>query len=147
MSIPGIGPPVCERGELLVDGGVLMNLPIEPMRSFCEGRVIAVNVSPPVDLRVDPKLEFYPTGWDILWRKVKVPTMMTILSRVGTLGREEPQRESTRRVDLYLNPDLSSIELLEFKAIDRAVDIGYRHALERLTAWKTAGQGQGLPAA
>jgi predicted acylesterase/phospholipase RssA/CRP-like cAMP-binding protein len=147
MSIPGVGPPVCEKGELLVDGGVLMNLPIEPMRSFCEGRVIAVNVSPPVDLRVDPKLEFYPTGWDILWRKVKVPTMMTILSRVGTLGREEPERESMRRVDLYLNPDLSSIELLEFKAIDRAVDIGYRHALERLDAWKALGNGQRLPAA
>jgi len=66
---------------------------------------------------------------------------------VGTLGREEPQRESVGKVDLYLNPDLSSIELLEFEAIDRAVEIGYRDALERLAAWKTAGQGQRLPAA
>ncbi|HEY6148519.1 MAG TPA: cyclic nucleotide-binding and patatin-like phospholipase domain-containing protein [Thermoanaerobaculia bacterium] len=140
MSIPGVGPPVCEQGELLVDGGVLMNLPIEPMRSFCEGRVIAVSVSPPVDLRVDPKFEFYPSVWDILWRKVKAPTMMTLLSRVGTLGREEGERESMRKVDLFLAPDTSSIELLEFQALDRAVEIGYRHTLERLSQWQAAGQ-------
>jgi predicted acylesterase/phospholipase RssA len=140
MSIPGVGPPVCEKGELLVDGGVLMNLPIDPMRSFCEGRVIAVSVSPPVDLSVDPKFEFYPSVWDILWRKVKAPTMMTLLSRVGTLGREEGERESMRRVDLFLAPDASSIELLEFKALDRAVEIGYRHTVERLEQWQAAGQ-------
>ncbi|HYK42641.1 MAG TPA: cyclic nucleotide-binding and patatin-like phospholipase domain-containing protein [Thermoanaerobaculia bacterium] len=140
MSIPGVGPPVCEKGELLVDGGVLMNLPIEPMRSFCEGRVIAVSVSPRVDLRVDPAFEFYPSVWDILWRKVKAPTMMTLLSRVGTLGREEGERESMRKVDLFLAPDTSSIELLEFKALDRAVEIGYRHTLESLERWQTSGQ-------
>ncbi len=78
--------------------------------------------------------------WDIRWRKVKAPTMMTLLSRVGTLGREEGERESMRRVDLFLAPDASSIELLEFKALDRAVEIGYRHAVERLEQWQAAGQ-------
>ena len=45
-----------------------------------------------------------------------------------------------RTVDLFLTPDASSIELLAFKALDRAVEIGYRHTVERLEQWQAAGR-------
>ncbi|MEO8191684.1 MAG: patatin-like phospholipase family protein [Acidobacteriota bacterium] len=148
MALPGIGPPVCERGELLIDGGVLMNLPVAPMKTFCEGRLIAVSVSPEIDLAVDPAYELYPSALDILRsrfgrgrRKLQVPTILSILARTGTLGREAGERDVRRKVDLYLEPDLSAVDLLEFSALDRAEEIGYRYAvekLEKMDGWRTA---------
>jgi len=45
LTIPGVFPPVTSSdGRLLVDGGVLDNLPVETMARDAEGPVIAVDV-------------------------------------------------------------------------------------------------------
>jgi hypothetical protein len=36
--------------------------------------------------------------------------------------------------DLLLTPALESLDLLDWKSMDRAIDIGYRNACERLAA-------------
>ena len=38
MSIPGLVPPLSRPGHLLVDGGVLNNLPVDVMSADDEGR-------------------------------------------------------------------------------------------------------------
>ena len=45
FCLPGIGPPVAAGDRLLVDGGVLDNLPVATMAARGEGPVIAVDVS------------------------------------------------------------------------------------------------------
>jgi NTE family protein len=35
-SIPGLFEPVSFEGRVLVDGGVLNNMPIEPLQSLCD---------------------------------------------------------------------------------------------------------------
>ena len=46
LAIPGVFPPVATTdGRLLVDGGVLDNLPVETMAATGEGPVIAVDVT------------------------------------------------------------------------------------------------------
>src|SRR5204862_4489891 len=44
MNLPGVFPPVRLHGRLMVDGGVLNNLPVEQMATG-EGPVIAIDVS------------------------------------------------------------------------------------------------------
>ena len=44
-ALPGLFPPVVLAGRLLVDGGVLANLPVAPLLERDEGQVVAVNVS------------------------------------------------------------------------------------------------------
>ena len=44
MSMPGIAPPIADNGRLLIDGGVLDNLPVDVMAATDEGPVIAVDV-------------------------------------------------------------------------------------------------------
>ena len=50
-------------------------------------------------------------------------------------SRRDQAREST---DIYLNPNLGGVPLLDWKAFDRIVDIGYRHTQEVLAAMTDA---------
>ena len=61
LAIPGVYPPVTGGGRLLVDGGVMDNLPVGTMAAAAEGPVIAVDVShrggpmaPPRRPRLEP---------------------------------------------------------------------------------------------
>jgi predicted acylesterase/phospholipase RssA len=45
ISIPGVFPPVLREGQVLVDGGILNNLPVNLARKRRGGRIIAVEVS------------------------------------------------------------------------------------------------------
>lgn len=47
VSIPGLLPPVAVGDQLLVDGGVLNNLPVDVMADTGEGPVVAVDVMRP----------------------------------------------------------------------------------------------------
>ena len=71
MSIPGVFPPIIEEGDVIVDGGVVDNFPVERMASRADcGTVIGVNVAPAVDkvkpYRFGPEL----SGWQVLRSRV-----------------------------------------------------------------------------
>ena len=53
VAVPGILPPVSEGGHLLVDGGVMNNLPVDIMAADVRGPIIAVDISGEIDLRAD----------------------------------------------------------------------------------------------
>lgn len=143
MSIPGIGPPTCENGELLIDGSVLHNLPVEIMREVCQGRLIAVDASAERDLTVDRSWLEFPSPLRLLawrpWRRRgrKVPTILEILFRAAMLGSIRAERNVPELVDLYLHPPLRGVALLDFKSLDRVEEAGYRYAVEALRSWPT----------
>ena len=143
-AIPGIAPPVPYQGDLLVDGGVLNNLPADIMRERCRGSVVAVDVSARVELRApagDAAEEL--SGWPQLTRalnpfdkRLPFPNILRILSRTATLGSVHDQEAMRDLADLYLHPPTDAIDPLNWKGIDDIVDIGYRDAFERIAAWK-----------
>lgn len=51
MSVPGVFAPVEIDGRLLVDGGIVRNLPVDVMRSMGVDVVIAVDIASPLDPR------------------------------------------------------------------------------------------------
>lgn len=53
MSVPGVFPPMNFHGHLLVDGGLVQNLPVEYARTMGADVVIAVNVGTPLSGRDD----------------------------------------------------------------------------------------------
>jgi predicted acylesterase/phospholipase RssA/CRP-like cAMP-binding protein len=141
-SIPGLAPPISSDGSLLVDGGLLNNLPVDVMRLRCSGAVIAVNVTPTVDLTTDAPLEAHMSGWPHLWRALRpdpmlrsFPNIAQILSRTVFVSSVRDGQEKARLSDLLLEPPLDGVGMGSFDAIDRVVESGYRHALERLAAW------------
>ena len=67
MSIPGFVPPVSSDGDLLVDGGLLKSLPVDIMRTYCgHGKIIAIDISPKVDLANNREMPAYQSGWRLL---------------------------------------------------------------------------------
>jgi predicted acylesterase/phospholipase RssA len=141
ISIPGIGPPTCEHGDLLIDGSVLTNLPVEVMREVCQGRVVAVDVSADRDLSVDRSWTDFPSPARLLaarpWRRrgMRIPNILEILFRGAMLGSIAGERDIADKVEFYLRPPLRGIGLLDFKTLDRVETSAYEYARQALEAW------------
>jgi len=111
MSIPGLVPPVSRGGRLLVDGGVLNNLPVDLMHDIPEGPIVAVDVV--------RRLESQPG------EAVRIPSIMETLSRATVLGSVERAERNRGLATLTISPEVQDIGLREFRALDRAIAAGY----------------------
>ena len=114
MSIPGFAPPVELDGRLLVDGGVLDNLPVEVMAATGEGPVVAIDAM----------------GRKPLGQPGVQPSLTDTLFRATVLGSWQRLTQTAHRARLVITPDLPPIGLLEFHRIDEVVDAG-RQAVDR----------------
>jgi predicted acylesterase/phospholipase RssA len=135
-SLPGVLAPIVENGDLLVDGGVLDNLPGDVMRSISGGPVIVVDVTPGQDLKAT--CESAPSPWRILRDRFLsrpgpgMPGIVDILMRATTLNSVRVAGEVKRDADLYLHPPVEGFGMLEFDAVERIVAIGYEYTIARI---------------
>lgn len=143
ISVPGVTPPVLHNGDLLVDGGVLNNLPADVVGQLCQGSVIAVDAAPRIDLSANTQAPPSLSGWYLLWdrlnpfgERLAIPNIFSILTRAAMLSTLSNTEMLKREADLYIHPPTEEIGMFDWKAIDRAVDIGYRFALTQIEAWK-----------
>jgi predicted acylesterase/phospholipase RssA len=146
-SVAGIAPPVPDRGSLLVDGGVLNNLPADVMRKLHGGTVIAIDVNPYGygSLTVSRDYGESLSAWQILWSRLnpfaptlRVPNIQAILERVTMLGGIRQANELLNgAVDLYIRPPTDEFGFLEMHKLDTIADIGYRFASVEIEAWKS----------
>lgn len=143
-SVPGMAPPVSDQGHLLVDGGVLNNLPVDVMRRFCpDGLVVAQNVNPKAALVANTDYGVGLSAWDIFWSRVApgrtpifVPNINRILDRMTMLGSIQQAASSARTyADLYLHPPTDEIDLLDFADVERGARSGYAFAEPLVAQW------------
>lgn len=132
-SLPGIALPVLSGGELLVDGGVINNMPGDWLRERCGGPVIAVNVSPPD--KVDVNMQQLPSQWSVFWGKVlpwrepiQVPGISGILMRTLMLASASRTQSVATGADIYLSPPVEEYSMLGFDDLDKLIDCGYNYA-------------------
>jgi NTE family protein len=142
MSIPGLVPPLREAGRLLVDGGVLNNLPIDIMAGSGEGPIVAVDV---MGRKLDASAaRAAPTGGRRLrvrrraaGEELALPNILETLSRVTVLGSWRTAAQNRAHAAAIVTPELTGIGLFEFGRIDAAVEAGRvaaREALPTLSA-------------
>ncbi len=139
ISIPGIGPPAIERGEIFVDGGLMNNLPVDVMRKLCQGTVAAVDVSEQVEFKSQLAESYSVSGWNLLWRrfnplatKPDLPNIFNILYRATTVGSLRTIEAVKTDADLYLNPPVGQFGIFDWRRIDEIIAAGYRYGLEVL---------------
>ncbi|HEY2068171.1 MAG TPA: patatin-like phospholipase family protein [Rhizomicrobium sp.] len=133
VALPGILPPVTHHGHLLVDGGVMNNLPVDVMAQRQHGPIIASDVTGEVDLRVaDSRYGERPIWWLIAQRMRGTPSILSILMRSGTVGSEAQRKLVRDQADYLFEPPLEDVGLRDWKKFDRAIAEGYEHAQSRI---------------
>ena len=135
IAIPGVLPAVCEGGEVFVDGGAMDNLPVARMQSLQPGRVIGIDVGADQQFRADGDADDAPPLWRFpawLEHTRRRPGILRTLWRAGMVNSAAASALQRGAADLLVRPPLESIDLLDWRAFDRAVDCGYRHMLEVL---------------
>lgn len=131
VALPGILPPVTHHGHLLVDGGVMNNLPVDVMReeTLGAGPIIACDVTGEVDLKAqDARYGERPWWWLLGQRMQGNPSIVSILMRSGTVGSEAQRRIVREQCDYLIEPPMPDINLRDWKKFDQAVQEGYNTA-------------------
>ena len=135
-AIPGVLPPVFHRREVYVDGAVMNNLPVDVMREQGVGEIVAVDIGADDVLHAEVEEYALPPWWTLAWQKLcrsnKRPGILSILLRSGMVNAEAASIERRAQTSLLLTPPLQDIELLDWYAYERAIEIGYRHAQDML---------------
>jgi NTE family protein len=124
MSLPGIAPPTPYGGRLLVDGGVLNNLPVDVMATLDEGPVIAVDViRRRLPARETLAAADEPGGGGPV-EPAPLLGIHEILLRSSVLGSWRVGERNRARAQLVISPDVRGTGLLEFDRIDQLVSVG-----------------------
>jgi NTE family protein len=125
ISLPGILPPIVSDNQVLVDGAVLNNFPVDVMRDLHRGRIIGVDVAQaPEGLSAD---EFKNPpgffGWSTSHGLKSPPPIANLLMRAATVSiNPNAHRNLT---DLLIAPELAGVELRDWRDYDAAVEAGY----------------------
>lgn len=130
MSIPGLMPPVHSGSQILVDGGLLNNLPADVMSADSDGDTIAVDLRttyvPSTGFPLLPRIVQPPgfvrrvlTGTD-----VALPPLQETLFRTVDLAASSGNLRDLPRIAVVIEPDVSAVGLLDFKRIDAALEAG-----------------------
>jgi NTE family protein len=135
MAIPGLAPPVSHQTQLLIDGGVLNNLPVDIMAADEPGPIVAVDVM----RRIDPDELAHSA-------RASVPTILETLSRATVLGSVERAETNRELASVVIVPDVQHISLRDFRQLRGAIDAG-RAAAEKALAdgGKDVLLGRGAP--
>jgi predicted acylesterase/phospholipase RssA len=138
-SMPMVFPPVFRNGDVLVDGGLLDNLPVALMRERCPRFVIACDVVEPPQTRVSADLLEAPSGWQLLWhrltrrraRRPEVPSLLDVATYSLVCASVIAARRAHETADVVLRPDVAGFGTLEFGALDELVKRGYEHTMQQ----------------
>ncbi len=110
MSVPGAFAPVTVDGHLLVDGGLVQNLPVEAARDFKPDVIIAVDLGTQL-LKHDELNSLLAAG---------LQTLNILMAQ-----NIERSRTALRPGDVLITPDVADVSPADFpgsmKAIDRGV--------------------------
>jgi len=131
VALPGILPPVTEEGgHLLVDGGVMNNLPVDIMAAEARGPIVAVDVSGEVDLRADDERYGERSIFSLIGQRMRgSPSIISILMRAGTVGSNLQRRNVRQQADFLFGPPLDGIGMRDWKSFERTIAQGYAHAM------------------
>jgi predicted acylesterase/phospholipase RssA len=145
-ALPAIFPPmIAPDHEVLVDGNVMNNMPLDVMRARCEsGAMIAINPMPsalkPRPYDAGPSV----SGWKALAGRFKLfgvrlraPNIVGTVMRATEINSANRMRQPAFRglADLLIEPPVGDYAIHGYSEWKPIVEIGYRATCEALNAW------------
>ncbi|MGQ0578769.1 MAG: cyclic nucleotide-binding domain-containing protein [Betaproteobacteria bacterium] len=136
-SIPGVFVPVLSDGDILVDGGLVNNLPGDVMRERACRTLIVVDVGS--EQAFTFKLAAFPSPWQLLRSRIlpfsariEVPNIVDVLIRTTDVSSSQKTRDVKRIADVCLRPPIDAYGVLQFELLDEIADVGYRYAKSKI---------------
>ena len=114
MSIPGVFTPAEIDGQLLVDGGIIANLPIDVVREMGADFVIAVDIG------------------DQLEGREKLGSMLAVTAQAMTIASNQNVESLRESAELLLRPEVASRGSLDFDNLAPVIAAGEAAAREQL---------------
>jgi NTE family protein len=127
-AVPGVVEPVTIDGQLLVDGGIANNMPIDVVKSMGANIVIAVDIGSPLlaKANINDTLDVFNQ-------------LSTILTNNTTLA----QMKYLSTQDILIRPEIDNLSTTDFAVMPEALVLGEESALmakEKLTLLSVSDQ-------
>jgi NTE family protein len=133
-ALPGIFSPVELDGRILVDGGLLSNVPVDEMRTMTREPVVAVDVTVPANRSLP--FEDDRSFWDKVKDPIqpgKRPLILEVLMKAFDIPASvlNDLRLAAYKPDYLIRPTLDpDLKVEDFKRLDEAVEAGYAAAVQ-----------------
>lgn len=137
-SIPGALPPfITDDGDILVDGGVMDNIPIGVIRGLKSGPNMIFMLWPGSDWRVKARYHGLPSRWRLAWQLMTrrhqrgdFPTVAEIVARAMTVTSGRSFRGAGLGRDLLLEPPtVPGMGLMTWKLGRVQEEAGYEYTM------------------
>ena len=112
--IPGVFIPVEREDLLLVDGGLVENVPVSPLKEAGEPFIVGVDLN---------ALRHYQRPEDII----------DLMANVIDIAIDHASRVHASKADLLITPELNSFSRTDTSCMPELMDEGYRAAKQALT--------------
>lgn len=150
MTIAGYLPPMCDKGNMLVDGGYINNMPCDIMRYLGAKTIIAIDVSSLIP-REPANYGDSISGWwllivrsiPFLYKKVVerygyIPSLTDVQTKLSFASNIR-HIEHLKKSELYtiLSPPVHKYGTLEFDKFNELYQIGYEYGKQVLKKWES----------
>lgn len=141
IAIPGLLPPVCATEGVLVDGGMMNNLPADVMSTMQRGPVLAVDVGSDLAFQATRAQTWHGRLMRRLLRTPDdMPSIAPVLLRAATVSSDAQTTIAVSRATVVLKPTLAGVDLRAWSSFEATSRLGYLCAQEaigedRMRSW------------
>jgi len=113
-ALPTVFQPVVINEDLLMDGGIVNNYPVDELKAKGVDVVIGVDVQ------------------DDLMDRIELNTAPDILLQINNFRTVEEMKIKSKKTDVYIKPDIKNFNVISFSEGRKIIDIGEFAAKETL---------------
>lgn len=117
MAVPMVFMPIEIDGRLLVDGGLVENLPVQTVKDMGADIIIAIDVSEP------------------LLDRSEIKGILSVAAQTIKIYGLRSSQESAKLADLVIHPDLTGLSPVDFKKVDEFAKRGFECAEKNRVAF------------
>ena len=117
-AVPSLRQPIPIHDQLLVDGGVLKNVPVDEVKKMGADLVIAIDVDSKLDVSKPEDFK----------------TFEGVITRVISLGLKAQSEHILEKADVIISPELTGVGIvdLDSKSLLMAIKAGEEEAIKQL---------------
>lgn len=141
FSIPAIFPPLInEEGEILVDGCVMNNLPVDQMELINNGgKIIASQIVQTSSIHRYESSDGSIKGSRLLInklnpfaKKIDMPNLNFIFMKSLLISSQFHQQQMANSADYCIDHNIKRVGLFDFKCLEKIAEFGYQNTMNQL---------------